>query len=144
MIIEVLTGRGLGNNALKSGDRKATEMQTDYEHEDLLDVRSMPGYREAMSLPSPAKEMALYDLEQQAIQREADYPKYWKDDTQPRRDINQSSSWIGDVEYDPYSSVMQLNLGNKVYPYYRSPNQVSEMLNSNSMGQYFNNVLKRQ
>lgn len=143
MLFEILTGRGLGNNALMSGDRTATQMQTDYEHNDLLDVTTMPGYTEALSLPSPAKEIALRELEEGAVQREREYPKYWKDDYEPRRPITQSSDWVGDIDYDPYSNSMQVNIGNKVYSYYRSPEQVSEMLNSPSIGRYFNDVLVR-
>lgn len=141
MIFDILTGAGLSNNALKSGDRQATFRQTPYEHEQLLDETNLPGYREAMMLPGPQRLMAIQQLRAQAALREAESPKYWDDDY-PRRDISQSSSWVGDIDYDPYSNIMQVQLGNKVYTYSKTPDQVAEIINSPSIGGYFNNVLK--
>lgn len=142
MIFDILTGAGLSNNALKSGDRQATFRQTPYEHEQLLDETNLPGYREAMMLPGPQRLMAIQQLRAQAALREAEYPKYWDDDY-PRRDISQSSSWISDMDYDPYSQVLQVQMGNNVYAFPgQSPNNVADWLNSPSLGQYFNNKFK--
>lgn len=138
MLFDILTGAGLSNNALKSGDRQATIRQTPAEHEELLDERNLPGYREAMMLQGPARLMAIQQLRAQAALREAEYPKYWLDEY-PRRNISQSSSWVGDVDYDPYSHSMSVQLGNKVYSYSKSPEEVTEILNSPSIGSYFNN-----
>ena len=137
MLFDIITGKGLSNNVLKSGDRLAAERQTPLEHEELLDERNLPGYREAMMLQGPARLMAIQQLRAQAALREAEYPKYW-DDQYPRRDISQSSSWVGDIDYDPYSNVMQVQLGNKVYTYSKSPDQVAQIVNSPSLGGYFN------
>lgn len=137
MLFNILTGAGLSNNALKSGDRQASFRQTPYEHEQLLDETNLPGYREAMMLPGPERLMAIQQLRAQAALREAEYPKYW-DDQYPRRDISQSSSWVGDVDFDPYSNVMQVQLGNKVYTYSETPDQVAEFINSPSLGGYLN------
>lgn len=137
MLFDIITGKGLSNNVLKSGDRLAAERQTPLEHEELLDERNLPGYREAMMLQGPARLMAIQQLRAQAALREAEYPKYW-DDQYPRRDIAQSSSWVGDIDYDPYSNVMQVQLGNKVYTYSKSPEQVAQIVNSPSIGNYFN------
>lgn len=137
MLFDIITGKGLSNNVLKSGDRLAAERQTPLEHEELLDERNLPGYREAMLLQGPARLMAIQQLRAQAALREAEYPKYW-DDQYPRRDIAQSSSWVGDIDYDPYSNVMQVQLGNKVYTYSKSPEQVAQIVNSPSIGNYFN------
>lgn len=141
MLFNILTGAGLSNNVLKSGDRQATYRQTPSEHEELLDERNLPGYQEAMMLQGPAKLMAIQQLRAQAALREAEYPKYWSDEY-PRRNINQSSSFIGDINYDPYSNSAQIQIGNKVYSYSRTPDQVAEMINSPSLGGYFNRVLK--
>ena len=141
MLFDILTGAGLSNNVLKSGDRQAAFRQTPAEHEELLDERNLPGYREAMMLEGPARLMAIQQLRAQAALREAEYPKYW-DDQYPRRNISQSSSWVGDIDYDPYSNSAQIQIGNKVYSYYRTPDQIAEMINSPSLGGYFNRVLK--
>lgn len=137
MLFDIITGKGLSNNVLKSGDRLAAERQTPLEHEELLDERNLPGYREAMMLQGPARLMAIQQLRAQAALREAEYPKYW-DDQYPRRDIAQSSSWVGDIDYDPYSNVMQVQLGNKVYTYSKTPDQVAQIINSPSIGEKFN------
>ena len=50
MLFDVISGNGLSNNVLKSGDRQATYRQTQEEHDNLLDITTLPGYREAMSL----------------------------------------------------------------------------------------------
>lgn len=137
MLFDIITGNGLGSNILKSGDRLATFRQTPQEHEELLDERTMPGYQEAMALQGPARLFAIQQLRAQAQLREQEYPKYW-DDEYPRRPIDQSSSWVGDINYDPYSNVAQVQLGNKVYSYSMSPNRIAEILNSPSIGQEFN------
>ena len=49
----VLTSKSGTNNAAKSGNRLATERQTQIEHNDLLDIRTMPGYDAAMNSPRP-------------------------------------------------------------------------------------------
>lgn len=136
MLFDIITGKGLNNN-IRTGDRLAAERQTPLEHEELLDERNLPGYREAMMLQGPARLMAIQQLRAQAALREAEYPKYW-DDQYPRRDIAQSSSWVGDIDYDPYSNVMQVQLGNKVYTYSKTPDQVAQIVNSPSIGDYFN------
>ena len=137
MLFDIITGNGLGSNILKSGDRQAAFRQTPQEHEELLDERNLPGYREAMTLQGPARLIAIQQLRAQAALREAEYPKYW-DDEYPRRPIDQSSSWVGDINYDPYSNVAQVQLGNKVYSYSMSPNRIAEIINSPSIGQEFN------
>lgn len=137
MLFDIITGKGLGSNILKSGDRLATFRQTPQEHEELLDERTIPGYQEAMTLQGPARLFAIQQLRAQAQLREQEYPKYW-DDEYPRRPIDQSSSWVGDINYDPYSNVAQVQLGNKVYSYSMSPNRIAEILNSPSIEQEFN------
>lgn len=142
-LFNVLTNKGGTGNALKSGDRRATERQTKSEHDKLLDIRSLPEYQAVMSMPpGPQRNMALRALMVKAQLMEKEYPKYW-DDKYPRRTISQSSSWVGDVNYDPYSQVMNVNLGNKSYSYpNQSPNDVANLLNAPSMGKYLNDKLK--
>lgn len=142
-IFNVLTSKGGTGNALKSGDRLATQRQTQAEHNKLLDIRTMPEYQAVMSMPpGPQRVMAIKALNAKAQLMEKEYPKYWNDEY-PRRPITQSSSFIGDVNYDPYSQVMNVEVGNRTYSYpSQSPNDVANFLNSNSLGSYYNNILK--
>lgn len=143
MLFNVLTSKGGTSNALKSGDRLATQRQTQAEHNKLLDISSLPEYTAVMSMPpGPQRVMAIKALNAKAQLMEKEYPKYWNDEY-PRRPITQSSSFIGDVNYDPYSQVMNLEVGNRTYSYpSQSPNDVANFLNSNSLGSYYNNILK--
>ena len=143
MLFNVLTSKGGTGNTLKSGDRLATQRQTQAEHNKLLDIRSLPEYTAVMSMPpGPQRVMAIKALNAKAQLMEKEYPKYWNDEY-PRRPITQSSSFIGDVSYDPYSQVMNIEVGNRTYSYpSQSPNDVEHFLNSNSLGSYYNNILK--
>lgn len=142
-IFNVLTSKGGTGNALKSGDRLATQRQTQAEHNKLLDISSLPEYTAVMSMPpGPQRVMAIRALNAKAQLMEKEYPKYWNDEF-PRRPITQSSSFIGDVNYDPYSQVMNVEVGNRTHSYpSQSPNDVANFLNSNSLGSYYNNILK--
>lgn len=143
MIFNVLTSKG-GTGNIKSGDRRATERQTESEHDKLLDIRSLPEYQAVMSMPyGPQRVMALRALNAKVQLMEKEYPKYWNDEY-PRRTISQSSSWIGDVNYDPQSKVMIVGMGNnsQAYPN-QSPEDVANFVNANSMGKYWHNNLKK-
>lgn len=136
----VLTTKGGSGNASKSGNRLATERQTPIEHRDLLDIRTLPGYDTAMKAPKILRSPLLYALKKAAELRERHFPKYW-DDKLPRRTISQSSSWVGNVQYDPTSQTAFIKLGDKVYPYPGvTPEGLSRMLNSGSLGKFLNNV----
>lgn len=141
MLFNVLTGKGLVNNSMKSGDRKATERQSKEEHDRLLDVRTLPSYNRILTMPpGPQKSLAIAALNAEAEIREREYAKYWND-RYPRRNITQSSSWVGNVDYDPYSQVMTVQLGDKKYSYPNvTPEGVSRFLNSSSLGRFLNSV----
>ena len=143
MLFNVVTSKGGTGNALKSGDRLATQRQTQAEHNKLLDISSLPEYQVVMSMPpGQQRVMAISALNAKAQLMEKEYPKYWNDEY-PRRPITQSSSFIGDVNYDTYSQVMNIEVGNRTYSYpSQSPNDVANFLNSNSLGRYYNNILK--
>lgn len=143
MLFQVLTSQGGTGNAIKSGDRQATLRQSISEHNALLDVSTLPEYKTVMAMPpGPQKALAIMSLNAKAQLRERECPKYW-DDEYPRRPITQSSSFIGDVQYDPYSELMTMNVGNKSYAYSsQSPNDVANFINSNSLGKYYNDNLK--
>lgn len=139
MLFNVLTGQGLTHNSMKSGDRKATERQTKVEHDKLLDVRTLPSYKRILVMPpGPQKSIAIAALNAEAKLREREYAKYWNDKL-PRRNIAQSSSWVGNVDYDPYSQVMTVHMGDKSYAYPNmNPYAVSRFINSDSLGKYLN------
>ena len=141
MLFNILTSKGGTGNALKSGDRRATERQTQSEHDKLLDISSLPEYQAVMAMPpGPQRDMAIKALNAEAQLMEKDYPKYWEDEY-PRRPISQSSSWVGNVNYDPVSKVMNIQLGNKTYSYPNvSPEGAARFLNSDSLGKFLNNV----
>lgn len=142
-IFNVLTSKGTIGNALKSGDRRAAERQTKLEHDKLLDIRTFPEYKTVMSMPpGPQRAMAIAALNAKAQLIEKEYPKYWNDQY-PRRPISQSSSWVGDVDYDPYSKVMSVDVGGKTYSYPgQSADDVANFINSKSLGNYFNDHFK--
>lgn len=141
MLFNVLTSQGGTGNALKSGDRLATERQTQSEHDKLLDISSLPEYQAVMSMPpGPQRDMAIKALNAEAQLMEKESPKYWNDEY-PRRPISQSSSWVGNVQYDPSSQVMNIQLGNKTYSYPNvTPEGAAKFFNSDSLGKFLNNV----
>lgn len=140
MLFNIISGEGMGDNVLKSGDRQAAFRQTPQEHEELLDYTNLPGYREVMEMPIGYPQLAaLGRLKLQAEQREQESPKYWLDDY-PRRPISQSSSWVSDINYDPETQMAEIQLGNKVYGYSMSPNRIAQILNAPSIGRELNNA----
>ena len=134
----VLTANSGTGNASKSGNRLATERQTPIEHADLLDIRTLPGYDTAMKAPKILRSPLLYALQKAANMRERHFPKYW-DDKVPRRAISQSSSWVGNVQYDPDTQTALIDLGGKLYSYPGvTPEGLSHLLNSGSLGKFLN------
>ena len=141
MLFNVLTGKSLTSNAMKSGDRNATRRQTKEEHDALLDIRTLPEYKAILAMPpGPQKSLAIAALNAEAELREREYAKYW-DDQYPRRNISQSSSWVGPVEYDPKTQIMTVQLGDKAYTYPNvTPDGVAKFINSGSLGKFLNSV----
>lgn len=132
----------LAGNALLAGDRQATLRQTPREHADLLDVTNLPNYQLLMRTNPAAVAMMMPALEAEAQAREAAYAKYW-DDQLPRRQISQSSSWVGDFDYDPVTKNLEVQMGQKIYSFPgMEPDQVARWINSSSIGSYFNQNLK--
>ena len=140
---DVMTGRGLSNNALMSGERKATERQTPIQHEELLDITTLPDYPAFLAMPpGPQKSLMYNTLVAQAELREQEDPRYWND-VQPRRNITQSSSFIGPIDYDQNSNLAAVQMGDRVYMYPGiDPVRMSEWLNSPSMEQYYLDYVK--
>lgn len=140
---DVMTGRGLGNNVLMSGDRKATERQTPLQHEELLDITTLPDYPTFLAMPpGPQKSLMYNTLIAQAELREREDPRYWNDSI-PRRNITQSSSFIGPIDYDQNSNLATVQLGDRMYVYPLDNQQISEWLNS-PMERYYIDRIKHQ
>lgn len=139
---DVMTGRGLGNNVLMSGDRTATERQTPAQHEELLDITTLPDYPAFMAMPpGPNKSLMYNALVAQAELREQEDPRYWND-SMPRRNITQSSSFIGPIDYDQNTNLATVQLGDRMYVYPLDNQQMSEWLN-NPMERYYIDRIKR-
>lgn len=144
MKFTVNTGNpNFSNNSLKSGNRLATYRQTQQEHDDLLDISNLPDYPYYMAMPEgPEKEEFKNYLVVQAIQREKDDPKYW-DDEEPRKPISQSSSWVGDIDFNPETNLITIALGNKgtTKTIYGTADDAAEWVNAQSIGQKANKDL---
>ena len=141
MLYTVLAGKGLGGNVLKGGDRTAASRQTQEEHDNLLDIKSLPGYSRFLAMPpGPAKTLALKALEMEAEEQERTNPKWWMDE-RPRREITQSSSFINGVSVDPNSGMGTVQIKDRIYLYPMTTQQATEFVNSDDLGRYFNNVL---
>lgn len=141
---DVMTGKGMGHNALMSGDRTAAERQTPLQHEELLDISTLPDYPAFVAMPpGPQKSLMYNALVAQAELRERENPRYWND-ANPRKNITQSSSFIGNIDYEPETNMAMVQMGNKVYPYAGiDPVKMAEWLNSPSMEDYYLRFLKR-
>ena len=132
MRFDILQTPGLEGNFLKSGDRDAVDRQTASEHEAALDITTLPDYPLYLQTRNP---VLLEMLKAQAAQREADLTKYW-DDEVPRKPVAQNSSFVQNIQYDPYTQNMTATLdkGRTVSYAGKSPSQVAEILNSTSIG----------
>lgn len=148
MQFTVLTGeKWLAGNALKSGDRNATRMQSKEEHDRLIDPKLQPEYRLIEKMPpGPQKEAALNALDAKCKLREAGEVKYWTNDKRPRRPIAQSSSWVGDINFDPERNMITIALGDKgtSKTIYGNEREAADIVNAEDIGRYVNsNILGR-
>ena len=148
MQFTVMTGeKWLAGNALKSGDRNATRMQSKEEHSRLIDPKLQPEYRLIEKMPpGPQKAVALNALDAKCKMREAGEVKYWTNDKRPRRPIAQSSSWVGDINFDPERNMITIALGDKgtSKTIYGNEKEAANLVNAESIGRYVNrNILGR-
>lgn len=141
MLFELMTGQGLGNNAMKGGNRRAVSRQTQQQHDTYLDpkIQFPEQYRAAMALPEPMRSTILRKLEEEAIEYEkSEIPEYW-DDKRPRKPVMQSSSWVGNIDYDPQTRQAVIQAGDKAYTYVNvSPEDMARLLNAPSIGHVLN------
>lgn len=151
MLFEVLTGNGLSNNANRSGPKDATYMQSPSLHRTLLDPMHYadlaPEYVAAMKMPeSPIKRSILAYLQSKAEAYERVNPKYWVDGNEQRPDHTNSSSWVGNIRYEPPKTgvgfgTAYINIGGREYSYPGvSPQGMVNLLNAPSLGRFLNNA----
>lgn len=134
----------LAGNALLAGDRRATHRQTPQEHADLLDITTLPNYQAMLRANPAAIAMLMPAFQAEAELREQQDPRYWED-ALPRRQVSQSSSFIGDWDYDPDTQNLQVLMNGRAYSFPGfTPEHVAEWINSPSLGKYFNQNLKGQ
>ena len=132
MLFRVLTGAGTHNSG-QSGNPLAREMQTLSDRQMVL--RSLPYdiqqasednlYDYVMSMPpGPDREIALLELA-----NERSKPQYWYGNDKPRDpSLRSSSSWVGDIEYDP--STEELSMGGYTV-FGVTPKEAAQVLNGN-------------
>jgi hypothetical protein len=104
-------------------------------------------YLNAMRIPNPiARHAAIAELEQLAAEYERGLPQYWVNDQYPREHVQSSSSWVGNVNYEPPMNgkdkgTAWILLGNKWYRYPGvSPQGMVNFLTSSSLGKYLNKL----
>lgn len=146
MQFTVMTGENwLAENALKSGDRNATRMQSKEEHEKLSNPKKQPEYAIISKMPpGPGREAAMEKLKTKCKLLEADEVKYWIDDKKPRRPIAQSSSWVGDISFNPKTNMITIALGDKGdrKTVYGNEKDVADLVNANSIGRKVRKYLR--
>lgn len=106
--------------------------QTAKEHQDLLDsYKNEPGI-------NPAVAIELGEAAEKAC------PRYWDGDNEPRHGgTTPSSSWVTGVNLSPNLGLATVTTKNgKTYSYKLSADEVADMINSNSIGSWFNKFLK--
>ena len=152
MLFEVLRGNaGDSGNAQRMGNDKARYMQTPAEHMKYLDPATNPmtakSYYNAMLDPDPiSRRIKIIQLEQQAADYERELPEYWVNDQYPREHVQSSSSWVGNINYEPPKNgkgtgTAWILLGNKWYRYPDvSPQGMVNFLTSSSLGKYLNRM----
>lgn len=142
MLFEVLTG--VGSNGGGTGPRDAAYMQSPSLHSELMEPDYWPelrqAYQEALALPpGPVKTATIEYLRSQAEALEAKYPKYWYDRNTERPKHGQTSSWVGNIDYNPRTKEAHIQMGDKVYTYVNvSPDRMGDLLTSPSIGRMLN------
>ena len=142
----VRTGAAYTRNALFTGVSDTRLKQTESEHRQLLDIRTMPEYRTVLALPPQARPAAIARLRELAKLRERQYPKYWND-RRPRADRRgirplSSSSFLGDIGYQ--SGVATVRIGQRTYGYPMSQMRLKQFLESPSLGIFYNRYMSRR
>lgn len=141
MLFEVLRG---GSNGGGTGPEKAAYMQSATEHSQLLEPDAWPElqaeYDAALALPpGPVKNATINYLRGKAEELQAKYPSYWYDGNSERPKHGQTSSWVGNIDYDPRTREARIQMGDKMYTYVNvSPQRMGQLLTAPSIGRMLN------
>lgn len=141
MLFEVLRQ---GSNNGGSGPKDAAYMQSESLHQRLLEPEYWPDlqprYEAAKRLPEGALRTSTIEyLKSLAEEHEAKYPKYWKSGNTERPKHGQTSSWVGNINYDPETRTALINIGDKEYTYIGvTPGRMAQLLTSPSIGHMLN------
>lgn len=140
----------LTHNALFKGSgrafRDSAYMQTPREHEEAIRKFTKERERQFIRAGMSPAQVANGKRKAKAWAENYDEPtkveKYWKGDQEPRRPIQISSSFIGEVRIVPSLGLARLNLGGRNYSYSLTPDMVGDMVTSNSLGRFYNGNIK--
>jgi len=124
-------GFGTRNALLNNSNSEAAYRQDPVEHDKMIHKYEQPGQ-------SPAELLAAAE---KGLEEEKANPKYW-DDEFPRRDINESSSWIDEIEYLPSLGIVVMKTNGNEYYYPMTANEVGDWITSDSLGGYYNRNVK--
>lgn len=131
MIFDI--GNGTRNMLLNQYLKEAAYRQTPQEHEELINKYVRPGMSPAQMMLAMAQGEQLERLNK----------KYWNEQT-PRYDFSPSSSWISQVESLPDLGITRVTTDRgQSYYYPQSTDEAGNFVTSDSLGQYFNNYMKR-
>lgn len=121
-------------------------MQTPTEHEEAIRKFTKERERQFIRAGMSPAQVANGKRKAKAWAENYDEPtkveKYWKGDQEPRRPIQVSSSWIGEVRIVPSLGLARLNLNGRNYSYSLTPEMVGDMITSESLGQFYNGNIK--
>lgn len=125
-----MTRNGMFNAATKPAAYRQTQLQHD---------RTINKYvRKGMT---PAQIMLA---QVRGEQEEMLNPRYWNDQYPRRGNTNAfaSSSWIDEIEYLPDMGLAIMKTDGREYYYPMTARQVGNWVTSNSLGQYYNRLVK--
>ena len=126
--------------------RDAAFMQTPREHEQAIRKFTKERERQFIRAGMTPAQIAAGRKRAEAWAKNYDEPtkveKYWKGDKEPRRPIQISSSFIGNVRIVPSLGLARLRLGGRDYSYSLTPDMIGRLVTSNSLGQFYNGHIK--
>lgn len=129
MQFDIIHGKGLGNNALLGGDRLAANHQSQAHHDAALNR-----YTKGKIYPRTPVGLLKRQIDvMKGKAYEKSLPQYW-DDKYPRRPINQSSSWIQGLNYNPKSKIGTIKYGDKYHTKYMTDYDAAQFVNAPSIG----------
>lgn len=124
---------GTRDAILAASNKDAAYRQTPVEHQEVLDQFQSPNM-------TPMEKMFAAE---QGIEAEQALPKYWDDDM-PRRDLGTASHWIDEVEYFPDLGIASMSVNGKQYIYPLTNDEMGNWMTADSIGSWYNNLIKRK